>query len=247
MSNRRLQNRVQNIAKAALALAMCLIMSAGSLRAAAAQASEMPDPDRTGSISLTYTYYDKKTKETKPVSGGNSVGLFKVADISTEGGFKFVADQRFASAGEIPGTDEELEEQNAALAAKMAGLAKSYKFDVQPREMNAEGKVSFDGLKAGLYLVMQDAKGKDENAFELSPVLVSIPYRNPDGTLTYDVDAKSKPVTVQKITPPTPHKDRPVPPKRLPQTGQLWWPVIALAGAGAVMLCLGIVEKNRNK
>lgn len=35
--------------------------------------------------------------------------------------------------------------------------------------------------------------------------------------------------------------------KKLPQTGQLWWPVGILLSAGAILLVAGLVMKKRSK
>ena len=54
----------------------------------------------------------------------------------------------------------------------------------------------------------------------------------------------------EKPTPPsTPQKNPPTPPTtttKLPQTGQLWWPVPILMGAGFVFFLAGIIRKRRN-
>lgn len=247
------KRRAKGIAKAALALSMCLVMPftsiAASASAAAAPAEEFPDLDRAGSISVKYTYYNEKTGETLPVTGGNSVGLYKVADVVVDNGYKFVTDSRFAEAGEIPATSEELDSANRELAAEMAAIAKSYDFDVASQEMDANGEVSFSNLGVGLYLVMQDKQGTGEYKMTISPFLISIP-QNHNGTLVYDVDAEAKPTNVtrndEKIVPPpepTPHD----PPRRLPQTGQLWWPVMIMGGLGALFVGFGMVRKNKNK
>ena len=238
-----LKNRIKGIAKAALALSLGLVMPLTSLPAAASENHEMLDPDRIGSMSITFTYYDEETKTTRPVTGGNSVGLYKVADVVVDNGFKFVTDERFASAGEIPNTDEALDAANLDLAKKMAAIAENIAYDVQPKAMDAQGKVTFEGLEVGLYLVTQAARGEGDNKFYLTPFLITIPQKNPDGSLVYDVDAKSKPLGIGKEKVPTP----PTPPRRLPQTGQLWWPVIALGGLGVLMLCFGMIRKSRNK
>ena len=240
-----LKNRIKGIAKAALALSMSLVMPLTSIPVSAAESTETLDPDRTGSISITFTYYDETAKTTKPVTGGNSVGLYKVADVVVENGFKFVTDERFASVGEIPDTDAALDSANLDLAQKMTAIAKKYDFDVQSKEMDADGKVTFKGLDVGLYLVVQDAQGTGDNKMTITPFLITIPQKNADGSLAYDVDAQAKPIGVAKEQvppPPTP----PTPP-RIPQTGQLWWPVMLLAGLGALVLCFGMIRKKRNR
>ena len=240
-----LKNRIKGIAKAALALSMSLVMPLTSIPVSAAESTEALDPDRTGSISITFTYYDETAKTTKPVTGGNSVGLYKVADAVIDNGFKFAVDERFATVGEIPDTDASLDAANLDLAEKMAVIAENYAFDVASVETDAQGKVSFDGLEVGLYLVKQDAQGTGDNKMTITPFLITIPQKNADGSLAYDVDAQAKPIGVAKEQvppPPTP----PTPP-RIPQTGQLWWPVMLLAGLGALVLCFGMIRKKRNR
>lgn len=240
--NTGFRKRMKGIAKAVLALSMCLVMTLTAIPASAAE-NEFPDLDRTGSLSITYKFYNENTGETEAVSGGNSVGLFKVADVIVDNGFKFKLDDRFASVGELPATSEELDAVNSDLATEMEAIAGDYDFDVPSKETDANGQVSFDGLEVGLYLVMQDARGEGENRYFLSPFLISIPYRNADGSLSYDITADAKPIGIYKeqVPPPTP----PTPPT-IPQTGQLWWPVAALGAAGVLALTFGLVRRMKS-
>ena len=233
---------MKGIAKAVLALSMCLVMPLTAIPVSAAE-NEAPDLDRTGSLTITYKYYNEKTKETESVSKGNSVGLFKVAEVVADNGYRFKVDNRFASVGEIPATSEELDIVNMDLAEAMEKIAKNYDFDVPSQETDANGQVSFDGLEVGLYLVMQDARGEGENRYFLSPFLISIPYRNADGSLAYDITADAKPIGVYKEQVPPP----PAPtPKKIPQTGQLWWPVPMLGAAGVLFVVMGMVRRSRS-
>lgn len=225
-----------------LCLALVVALSA-PIGAAAEEVREFPDLDKTGSITASFTYYDKDSGNTLPVAGGNSVGLFKVADVEVHNGFIFVVDPRFASAGEIPATSEELDSVNIELAGKMAKIAADYDFDIAPVEMDSDGTASFSDLEVGLYLVMQAKQGTGDSNFVIAPFLVSIPYRNPDGSLTYDVNAQTKPIGIAWIPPESP--DDPDKPKNLPQTGQLWWPVLALGAAGAAFIIAGAAIKHR--
>jgi len=36
------------------------------------------------------------------------------------------------------------------------------------------------------------------------------------------------------------------PPNKLPQTGQLWWPVPVLLSAGLLLLLIGVVRRKRS-
>ena len=239
--NTGMRKRMKGIAKAVLALSMCLVMPLTAIPVSAAE-NEAPDLDRTGSLTITYKYYNEKTKETESVSKGNSVGLFKVAEVVADNGYRFKVDNRFASVGEIPATSEELDIVNMDLAEAMEKIAKDYDFDVPSQETDANGRVSFDGLEVGLYLVMQDARGEGENRYFLSPFLITIPYRNADGSLSYDITADAKPIGIYKeqVPPPTP-------PRRIPQTGQLWWPVAALGAAGVLFVVMGMVRRAGSK
>ena len=241
-----LKNKIKGIMKAALALSMSLVLPLTSIPASAAESNETLDPDRKGSISITFTFYDEDTGKTVPVAGGNSVGLYKVADAVyvDQAGWRFKADSRFAKIGEFPGTSEELDKQNLDLAEKLEDMSRSYDFDYGPKEMNSKGEVSFDGLPVGLYLVMQAEQSKDsDKKYVIAPFLISIPLRDKSGALIYDVTAKAKPVgVVKEVVPPPPPK-----PKRVPQTGQLWWPVMAFGTAGVLLVCAGLLRKSRRQ
>lgn len=107
-----------------------------------------------------------------------------------------------------------------------------------------DGKALFDDLATGLYLIIQ--KTPSTGYSSINPFLVSVPYW--DGSqYQYDVDAKVKTeLTLEPSKPTEPEKDSgsntnsgSKPPKKLPQTGQLTWPIPVLTVAGMVLFALG--------
>ena len=237
-----MKKRIYGILKVFLTLAVCFMLPISGMPVMAAP--EMPDPDRTGSLSITFTC------DGNPISGGNKVSLYKVADVIEDNGYKFVYTENFASAGEVP---EDLDAQNEALSEKLEKIVKNknYSASAGPVEIDEEGKVVFDGLNTGLYLVVHAKKVQIKTAdgksvtYTINPFLVSIPQKK-DGTYIYDVTTKPK------VSPAKDKKDKPDNPdepekrhKRLPQTGQLWWPVMLLGAAGAVSIVIGLLRKRK--
>jgi hypothetical protein len=239
----KLNTRKARIRKVAFAVIMSVALLLSSLSAFAAEVKEEPDLDRVGSLSLTFHYYDEDNGKIYPVTNGNSVGLFKVGEAVKDEtkGWSFEPTANFKKIGSFPETTKELEEQNIDLAEKLYEMSVSVDYDVQPVEMDQTGTATFKGLEVGLYLVVQAKLGNsDDDQYTIAPFLVSIPMRNADGTLTYDVTGDSKPIGIAKgKTPPPP------PPPPVPQTGQLWWPVMVFGALGVVMVCVGIIRKNK--
>ena len=242
----KLNTRKKRITKVALAAAMCLAMLLSSFTSFTAKAAdrEVVDLDRIGSISVTFTYYNETDGKTYPVTNGNTVGLYKVAYAEmTEVGPKFFPTDKFKMIGEIPSTTDELNKVNVDLAEQCAVIAYPMEYDVKPVSLDANGTAVFKDLEVGVYLVLQDKQGAEiEDRYVIAPFLMTVPMRNPDGSLTYDVVADSKPIGVGKEEvppppPPTPH--------RVPQTGQLWWPVMVFGAMGVLLMCVGLVRKTK--
>ena len=216
---------------------LCVLCMAAMmlLPAAAAENYVVIDPDRTDcSVELTLTYKDAKNKEQK--MKGGSLGIYMAASVRIDNG----ADQSFditggrfrdqSAAAEIPSmSTEELAAQNSRIASALAKTAASLKAD-QTASI-ASGKAVFEGLKPGLYLVMQEKKS--EKDVTINPFLISIPDEEGNFRLT----AAPK---VGVNVPSTP------PPPDIPQTGQLWWPVAVLAGAGIVLVLYGVFRRNHH-
>ena len=126
------------------------VMLCGTTAKASEPASNeqvIPNPGQTGSLTIAFT-----NEAGEPDKFGNKVGIYKVADIKVEDGVTIVYDELFESVGEPPYRDAQL---NDALAQKLNETAeiKGISLDAPSEEVWSDGQVTFQGTKAGLYLV----------------------------------------------------------------------------------------------
>lgn len=204
-------------------------------------AAEVPQLNVEGSIKVTLTY------KNKPVTGGELI-LYQVGDVAQDNG-----NYSFTLAKDYVSSRVSLENISSADTAKaLEQYVQRQKMKGVTKKLDKNGTVVFDKLYAGLYLLLQKEaiKGYEKvNAF-----LVSLPSQE-NGSYVYQVDATPK-VQVKgkqekETEPPTPPgtpgnppSNPPgstgnTPPPRLPQTGQLKWPIPVLAIAGLCLLLLG--------
>ncbi len=102
------------------------------------------------------------------------------------------------------------------------------------------GQAVFTNLTPGLYLLTQPVLSEGEK--KMNPFILSIPDVNGD----YEVTAKPKPGV---YIPPTEPETTPetTPPEEIPQTGQKWWPVWFMAGAGGLLVLIGIFARIKEE
>lgn len=201
-------------------------------------AREAPDTSRRGSIQITMRFGGNA------VSGG-SLTLYQAGDITeTDGGYGFTL------TGNFTGSGAGLEDiQSVGLAEKLAQYARDNNLTGITKAVDGEGKVLFDDLEPGLYLLVQEVAADGYHAAD--PFLVSVPMLEED-QYQYDVDASPKVELEKKTEPEAP--DNPEEPStstsaspppetpdvpRLPQTGQLAWPVPVLVVLGLGLLAVG--------
>ncbi len=160
----------------------------------------LPDPSQTGSLTVAFT-----NEEGEPDKFGNKVGLYKVANLHVEDGFSLVYDELFESVGEPPRRDAQLD---AALAQKLNETAeiKGISLDAPSEEIWSDGTVTFKGVDAGLYLVVQT-------------------YRVSDSELNYDVKISSSGASDRKAGSESQNKmlSEITPDSKLPNTGGFFW------------------------
>ena len=179
------------------------------------------DPDREGSVSMSCSYLSR------PVSGGD-MALYRVADVEQDDGSYY-----FRLRDDLGGERLDQKGLDAPDLANRIASAPTLGAPDQTLVFDAQGKVLFRGLKPGLYLLRQNraASGYEK----MLPVLVSLPWFDPKSeSYLYDIDATVKPETARTATPTPPPTTPPGP--KLPQTGQLNWPVPVMAGLG--LLCV---------
>ena len=200
---------------------------------AAASAHPVPEPGRTGSITVSMQF------DGEPVPGGK-LTLYRVGEVSQDdGNYTFVPTGEFTRWGSDFGTLDSAE-QNAQTAKSLKRFIQSNGEDISgiTKRIGDNGEVTFFNLEQGLYLLVQT-----EPATGFSPVnpfLVSLPFLK-DGDYHYDLDAQAK--TELEEAPKPPQK----PGGKLPQTGQLNWPVPVLAAAGLTLFGIGWGIRFRRK
>ena len=191
-----------------------------------AAAHAVPDESRNGHCSITVSM----TYKGKAVRGG-TLALYKVGDVAEDdGNYSFVPVEEIQA--DIP---EFGDIESPDLAGRLAEL----KGKLTPVTVDRDGNATFSDLTFGLYLVVQKtaAPGYGKTA----PFLVSVPYLYRD---EYQYDVTSQPKTdlereVKPTAPPSPGGG-----KKLPQTGQLWWPVPVLACAGLGCIAVGLFRRR---
>ena len=219
-----MKNRILSLATA-LVLLFAMVISASA--ALADEPVTMPDLTKEGSLRLTMDVAGE------PLTDGY-LNVYRVADVVlvSEHVYDFRLLDSLASAGAT------LDTQDLYDGAQSDALLEIAR-EVLPEYLRApieEGQVYFPDLETGLYLVWQADADASTGYDPIHPFLISVP-RWQNGAYTLYVDADPKvPLHTEPTEPPPPP---PPPPPELPQTGQLNWPIPAMAAAGAVLLIVG--------
>lgn len=181
-----------------------------------------PDLNRNGSISIAM-------KHQGAVVPGGSLTLYRVASVQVQDTkASFLLTPEYAASG-VALTDL----NNSTLAQTLADYTSANSILGTKRTIDAEGKVDFAGLQLGLYLLVQeDAAAGFE---KVKPFLVSVPVQE-NGEYVYDVDGSPKLALEQIPTDPPPETTQP---PKLPQTGQVQWPIPVLTVGGMLLMTLG--------
>ncbi len=243
--------------KLALLLTVILLFCGNGL---IADATNRPDPTQKGSIEIVMQ------KDATPVPGG-SLTLYQVGTLIEENGaYRYELVESLQTTGLVL---DDLQSPQLAkeLAAKVASAQGNKK------EIDAEGRIAYTDLELGVYLLVQEEAAKGYS--KLDPFLVTVP-EVVNGEYIYQVQAGPKITLVPETTPaPTPTAPpTPVvtpqpqtPPTfgdgstvqnpsdssaetllpKLPQTGQLNWPIPVMAVVGLWLFVMGWILRFGQK
>lgn len=188
-----------------------------------ASAAQTPDLTQKGSVALHLSC------QGKPLPGG-SVTLYHVASLSDS--LEYLPEPEFEGSGaDLSGP------LTAKLAEALAAYAEEEHIPGQTQAVGSGATAVFSGLKAGLYLFVQEEVRSGYLPFR--PFLVSLPLQVGD-TFVYGVDASPKIAPEPEPTEPT-EPTKPNAPPGLPQTGQTNWPIPVLGVTGLVLVAAGTV------
>ena len=234
-----------------IALLLCIVWILVPVSAAAAPM----DMNAVGSVTVTISYQGDAI-------GGGTLSLIRVGDIEwKEDAYSFLLSEDFQHAG-LPLTALDTRE----VAEQYAKHAETKPMESVTAPIDENGVVVFENLSVGLYLITRHICPIEQ--VSIAPFLVTVPLQI-NGESVYDVDASPKVSLVFKPSegdrpeePDTPGGDTPEEPAfpttttttspttvdtttttpdtpKIPQTGQLKWPVPVLASVGMVLLALG--------
>ena len=220
---------------AAAAAVSAMVMVCGIFTADASASSV--DLDQKGSISVS-------------MKAGGDLNIFKVADVVSDNGYSYELTEEFSgienasTVTETINDQKKLETSNAELAKTMA----KYVSDKQVKYLTSlkateESVLKFSDLEVGLYLITQSTASTGYSI--MNPFLISIPRKDKDSEkVLYNLNVKPKNDGIQKETTPPPKDNTPPSGGKLPQTGQLWWPVAVLLAAGVILLGVGVFRRR---
>lgn len=180
---------------------------------------------------LTVKLYD----ENKQTIDGMQVSICKVADIN---GTDYIPTEAFMDSGiSIAGL---VKHPTAEEANAVYQYVKKHQIESMAAH-SQNGEVVFDSLDRAIWLVFC----QEEQQYRFNSYFVFLP-QTINGQVQFDVVAEPK--VEQNMTEPKPEMPNTNQTGgKLPQTGQLWWPILMLAIAGGCLVILGVVELRNKK
>lgn len=194
--------------------------------------ADVPDLEQAGSLRLSFFY------DGLPLDGGK-LTLYRVGDVA-ESDWNF----SFELIPELADSNLTLEDPNdPELAQALTELTKAR--EIPGRKVaTSQGVAEATDLHSGLYLITQSETETTKGFAPIAPFLISVP-RMVDGEYETDVEANPKvPLTTE---PPATTETTPPTDEKLPQTGQLWWPVPLLLSSGLGCMVMGFARRRQDE
>ena len=171
-----------------------------------------------GFLSVTF-------KEGDEVVSGGELTLYHVADVA----YKYTAEWNLC---EILLKDV----QSSLLAEQLESFAEEQQIEGERFPIDETGSVKITGLEEGIYLVVQSAESK--GYCKIKSFLLTIPVIE-NGKMIYDINAFPK-IEKESDKPEKEPSEKPKnPQEKLPQTGQLNWPIPVMAISGLILFTIG--------
>lgn len=194
--------------------------------------------DKKGSITLRMEFDGTVVR-------GGTITLFQVGKLTIkEGDFAYISVPDFHN---FDGDINDI--YSSVLAQRLSVFAETNNVSGQTKTIDQNGTVAFSNIDVGLYLLVQTQAAK--GYYKVSPFLVAVP-QSEDGSISYEVDASPK-VELRKrpgsTNPPAgkPSGNPPSEDNKLPQTGQLNWPIPVCAFIGILLVCIGYILRFGRK
>jgi len=193
-------------------------------------AHDVPDITRKGSIQITMRH----GQELLP---GGSITLFRVGEVCENNG-----DFGFSLTGDFKNSQLSLEDiKTAVVAETFEKYANENDLRGSTKEIGQDGKVIFDDLELGLYLLVQYDAAEGYNC--MNSFLISVPGLE-DGQYVYDVDGSPKMSALEKKPVEVEQPDD----SEAPRTGEFGHPFSALVSSGLSLLVVsGILFFRKQK
>lgn len=229
-----------------IAMGVFFAMNITSLAADAKAASALPNYNKKGSVTVNVLSTD--TDEAIP---GGILTLYKVADLKQSGdNSSYELTDSFKKSNASTADITESDAGAGELASELESYVNRNKIKGQTAAADEDGQAVWKDLSLGVYLVVNTAASKGYEA--MNAFLITVP-RYLNGAYVYDVSANPKSETLDpvkadgskpKASSPGTAASGSVGKKssaggKLPQTGQLWWPVPVLALAGMLFVSFG--------
>ena len=161
------------------AFAVLVLLACALAVTAAAQAI---DQDRESTLTLSFGESGEGFPEVE-------FSLYPVAALTEEGEYALTGDF-----GQYPVSLEDLDSSGLRSLAQTldAYVARDTLTPLLSQKTGEDGRVSFDGLSPGLYLVLGESYTQDNTVYTPSPMLFYLPDQGEDGGWEYEVTASCK-------------------------------------------------------